>query len=129
MAIVEPGVAAAAATAAGLLAVWSTIRLLIVRGSEVEDEAAGLRVGRRRRAGGVAGTEETSGLGFRRLENRRQKAGKCIVGRTELVLVRYQVVVHSGHGSQPERDLHIRQKVEHAHTGGILLGDENSAEE
>ena len=24
----------------------------------------------------------------------------------------------------PERDLHIRQKVEHAHTGGVLLGDE-----
>ena len=30
----SPGCAAAAATAAGLFAVWSTIRLLIVRGSE-----------------------------------------------------------------------------------------------
>ena len=53
----------------------------------VEDVAAGLRVGRGRRAGGVTGTEETSGLEFGHVEVRGHQAREGRIGCTEVGLV------------------------------------------
>ena len=95
--------------AAGLVEVWSTIRLLITRGCVVEHEALLLRV-RRARDGAAAGTEEIGRAGLRRAEDRRRQARERLVGGRELVSAREQVVAGAVDRAQavarePVRDL------------------------